>query len=354
MRSRALRQRTRGSVLIVVVGMLAILLLMTISVGRRANQELVLVKYSLQKMQSRYLAWAGFHYSLSYIRADGLDEKTGRFDNQFACGVKLIEEQTPEDIFKEVKLGGGSFGVTAGQDPVRYGMGDEDGKLNLNAVGVPNYGILKELLMIAGLDLNSANMVAASAVDWRDEDSEPALGKEQQQEEGPFGPEKEPFRAKNRPFDQVVELMFINRMTPEVYEKIKNGLTVFPRRADNLKINLATAPREVLLAMARFFSGPVTGTSRGDADGLVTKLFAFRAGEDRIEGTEDDQDLVETKMALTMPEQVIFRLMMQYETKTSRFISFRVSGFEGANRRQSHIDAVVDRETLTVVSWRND
>ena len=353
-----MKHRTRGSILIVVVGMLGLLILLTVSVGRRANQELGLIKYSLQKVQARYLAWGGFYYALNAMREDALDEVSSRFDNSYTCGFKLAEDSLPESLFKEIKVGNGWFNVTTG-DPVRYGMGDEDGKLNLNALTLQNDRIFAELLMIAGVQQEQAERMAADTVDWMDENTQSAQASmaqqpQQQQAEGPFGYDKKQFSAKNRPFDQVYELMFIDGMTPAIYEKIKPLVTVFPRRSDSVKINLATAPLNVLLALAKYSSGPLTNTSRDDADSLISKLMAFRIGEDRIIGTADDQTLEESKMPLTMSEQVIFRAMSLMEAKISRFLAFRVSGFEGNNRRQSTIDAVIDRETLTVVSWRNN
>jgi type II secretory pathway component PulK len=356
-----MKNNVRGSILIVVVGILGLLVLMTVSIGRRANQELGLIKYSLQKMQSRYLAWAGFYNTLNELRQDGLDEIASLNDNIYTCGFKLPEGKTPEDLFKEVKLGNGWFNVTTGTDPFRYGMGDEDGKLNLNALNLQNYGIFTQLLMIAGIKEQDAVKMAAAALDWMDEDSQPAFSvqkppeqSQEQESEGSFSFDKIQFIAKNRPFDQVYELMFIPGMTPEIYEKIKPWVTVFPRQAQGVKINLATASVEILLALSRSFTGSATNTSVDDADSLIKKLTMLRAGSDRIDGTADDQPLVETKMNLTAPEQTIFRAMAQVEAKTSRFVRFRVGGFEMTHRRQSYIDAVVDRETLTVVSWRNN
>lgn len=352
------RPGQRGSILIVAVWMLGLLFLLTISLSRRTNQQLLLVKYSLQKMQARYLAWAGFEYALEKIREDSLDEKSKLFDNLYACGAKIPEGRTPEDVFKNVLLSQGSFEITTLRKDgdnfkTVFGLGDEDGKLNLNALTLENYTIFKELLMIAGVSEKQAQQIAGDTLDWKDEDTQAVLS-DKNTPEGPYSWLKQTVMAKNRPLDSRGELRFINGMTDEIYEKIKDWVTVFPRRADRLQINFATAPREVLLALTRHYAGPLTNTSKDDADNLANKILIWREGEDKIEGTLDDRLLDETKLNLTMPEENILRALSPIKTEVSRFLTVHATGIDASKARKSHIDAVVDRQTLNVVSWRAD
>lgn len=309
-------------------------------------------------MQARYLAWAGFHYALEQMREDIKNEESKVFDNLFACGVHLKQGQMPEDIFENRVLGLGSFQVTT-QDfqhaslDTRFGLGDEDGKVNLNALNLQNYGILKELLIVLGLSEHEALRMAAAVVDWRDEDREPVLGRAQSQE-GPYSWNQEKIPAKNRPFNHRFELMFIDGMTPELYQKIKDLVTVFPRQAQSLKINIATAPKEVVAALARNFAGPATHASLSDGESLAMKILNQRIGPDKIEATADDALISEKELRLTAPQANIFRAMTSVQTLTSRFLTVHVTGLVAAGQRKSHIDAVVDREILTVVSWKAD
>ncbi|MCB9757584.1 MAG: general secretion pathway protein GspK [Candidatus Omnitrophica bacterium] len=347
-----------GSILIVSVWMLALLFLLTIGLGRRVNQELIYVKYSLQKMQARYLAWAGFHYALEQIREDMQDDTSKLFDNNFACGVHLTEGQSAEDIFKSTALSTGSFEIARqkidGENvETHFGFSDEDGKVNLNALNLQNYGILKELFVTVGVAEAEALRLAVAVVDWQDEDTVPVL-KQSQSEEGPFGWNQKKIPAKNRPFDHRFELMFIDGMTPEIYQKVENLITVFPRRSQGLKINLATASQEVIRALTRNFSGPLTNTSAVDAESLAAKILVSRMGADQVEGTQDDPVLNEQELGLTAPEANIFRAMGPVRTLTSRFLVAHVTGLDATGQRRSHIDAVIDRDSLTVVSWKAD
>ncbi len=355
---KSLPARQRGSILIVAVWIFALLFLLTISLGRRANHELLFVEYSLQKMQARYLAWAGLQYALEQIRKDSLDEKSKLFDDAYACGVKLSLDQSPEDIFKNIELHQGSFEISFQQhkgDKVTttYGLRDEDGKLNLNALNLGNYEIFKHLLMTIGVEENQALQIASDALDWRDEDTQAALGKDHAQE-GPYVWLQETMPAKNRPFDSLSELKFIKGVTPEMYQKLKELVTIFPRRSEKLQINFSTAPREVLWALARYFAGPLTNSSLVDADSLLDKILTARVGPDKIQGTKDDISVDERKLSLTMPEENIFRAMSAVRTNTSRFLTVHSRGLDAFGRRKSQIDAVIDRETLSIVSWKAD
>ncbi len=351
--------KEKGSILIVAIWMLALLFLFTMSLGRRANQELLLVKYSYHKMQARYMAWAGFNYAKELIREDSQNENSKLYDNHFACGVTMLPERTPKDIFKNITLSKGSFNISVqkndlmlNEDEIQYGLGDEDGKLNLNALNLQDFGFLKELLKVIGVPEEEAMQIASGVLDWKDEDSEPALGRiNEQSVEGPFGVTRENWPAKNRPIENIAELKFIKGMTAERYEKIKGLVTTFPRQAQRQQINFATAPAEVLLALANFFSGSITNTSMDDAKSLVNKFLATRLGADKIEATKDDLLPDETKMSLTMPEGNILRSMSQWQTKISHFLSIRVDGKDDTGQVKSHIDAILDRENLMIVSW---
>ncbi len=351
-------KKNSGSILIVAVWMLALLFLLTISLGRRVNQELLFVKYSLHKMQSRYLARAGFYYALEKVREDSQDEKSKLFDNAFACGVQLADGQKPENVFKGALSNKGRFEIATqrldGESLKTYfGLSDEDGKLNLNALKLENYGIFKELLITVGVPEKEALRISQAVVDWLDEDSRPVSGNTNE-EEGPFLSGKNRINVKNRPFDNPVELMFIEGMTQEIYQKIAGFITVFPRRTERIQINLSMAPKEVLLAVAQNLSGALTNSSLTDARSLIDKILVSRSGPDKIYGTMDDRAIDEKNLNLVAPEENIFRAMAPFSAGTSRFLNIQSTGFSPVKEHKSRIQAVVDRDTLAVVSWREN
>ena len=99
----------QGAMLMIVLWLLIILSIMAISFSRRMAIELSLTKNAVDKLRSKYLAMAGFQYALGKI-------SRGSSDNNFAdtlwqCGVKLDDQQIPEDLFRQVAINGGHFDV---------------------------------------------------------------------------------------------------------------------------------------------------------------------------------------------------------------------------------------------------
>jgi type II secretory pathway component PulK len=110
--------------------------------------------------------------------------------------------------------------------------------------------------------------VTAAILDWRDVDSDLSSG----------GAENEfylslsnPYSCRNGPFKSVAELLLIKGMTPELYQEIKNNVTVEGPGT----VNINTASMEVLSAL-------------GASSALVGKILTSRKGPDGVEGTADD------------------------------------------------------------------
>ncbi len=119
-----------------------------------------------------------------------------------------------------------------GQAQCVYYAVDEDSKININTAPAD------VLARLPGIDMDMATAITGSK--WR------------------------PFKIKE-------ELFLIEDMTPEIYDKIKDLVTVDSQG----QININTAGPEVLSAI-------------GFDDDLIGVIKEFRAGEDGIEGTQDD------------------------------------------------------------------
>ena len=77
--------------------------------------------------------------------------------------------------------------------------------------------------------------------------------------------------SKMRPFRLKEQILFVEDIDKEVYDNIKDYITVYSEG----KVNINTASPQVLSAL-------------GMSDNLVKAVQKFRSGEDEIEGTEDD------------------------------------------------------------------
>ena len=138
-------------------------------------------------------------------------------------------------------------------------------------------------------------------------------------------------------------------MTPEIFKKIKDFVTVFPK-GGNLAVNFDTAPEIVLKALARNLSGAATNTEMSDADSLAGKMLNYRAGRDGREGTADDVR-IDAGMPVNQNESVIFLSISLNRAASSQYLRVRVKGTEKNSGVSSVIEAIVERASLGVVQW---
>ncbi|MDZ7809121.1 MAG: type II secretion system minor pseudopilin GspK [Arhodomonas sp.] len=137
--------------------------------------------------------------------------------------------------------------VTEGGATIRVRITDLQGRLNLNALAGDESrrerttAILERLITAADPEADAAGVTAA-AVDWIDDDLQPAF---------PGGAEDDyytrrepPYRSANAPMAEVSELRLVRGVTDEVMEGLSGYITALPPEASG--INLNTAPPGLL------------------------------------------------------------------------------------------------------------
>ena len=343
----------------VVLWTMVILSLLAIGLGHRTSVELSLTKYSLGKMKANYAGWAGLMYAAEQLRRDSLDSETSLYDTLYLCGLTLEEGSTPEDVFKDVKVGEGHFDILR---PVQnnmpnenvYGFEDEEAKINLNAINISNYGILSQLITVLGFDDNVSQTIASSVMDWHDVDQ--VVNNE------PFGAEDsdylsfpKPYHCKNAAFENLEELLLIKGAAPEIFNSIRDYLTVFPMEPGDVLVNVNTASEPVLQALARSASGPFTGTEIQDADNMAVKILLYRRGEDGEDFTADDRRISlianPTEFDLNIQEANIFNNLRGRLRESSNIFRIYTRGVDDVSLAQSSFEAVINREDLSVLFW---
>ena len=118
---------------------------------------------------------------------------------------------------------------------------DEASRIDLNTA--PELLLNGLLQAIGGLDAASAQALAEKIEDWRDPDD---LTRPNGAEANEYAAAGKTYGPANGPFSTVGELQRVLTMTPGLMARIADTLTVFSRQTG---INLATAPRDVLLAI---------------------------------------------------------------------------------------------------------
>ena len=119
---------------------------------------------------------------------------------------------------------------------------DEGGKINLNSIIDDNKDILIEFLLAKEIKEKDAESITDAIIDWKDKDD---LHHISGAETPYYESLPEPYEAKNGQFDSKEELLLVKGVTPTIFEKIREEITVF----GSDKINLNFADRDVILSI---------------------------------------------------------------------------------------------------------
>jgi len=141
---------------------------------------------------------------------------------------------------------------------------DESAKIDLNAALEP---LLKGLLQnVGGLDAEAAQRLVDAVVDWRDPDD---LVRPNGAEAADYAAAGRKYGPANAPFETAGELQRVLGMTPALYAKIGDSITVYSRQRG---INPLTASRDVLLALPNSTPEAVDAYLAQRRDALANKL----------------------------------------------------------------------------------
>lgn len=179
--------------------------------------------------------------------------------------------------FKDQALTGGRFSLVvsaadniAGREKERYGIIDEDRKINLNSAPAK---VLENVFAVLGgvSEPEAAKHLAAAVIDWRDPDTVAGDGAAGFSEADAYAALGCAYAPANKPFSSTEELLLIPGVTSRIYFAVRDAVTAY----GGGKVNINTAPRDVLRCLDL-------------TDELVDKIVYYRAGPDGIEGTGDD------------------------------------------------------------------
>ena len=141
---------------------------------------------------------------------------------------------------------------------------DESAKIDLNAA--PDM-LLKGLLEhVAGTDPQATARITDAILDWRDPDD---IKRPNGAEEADYRLAGLKQKPANAPFETVSELARVMGVTPAVYARIADSLTVHSRQPG---INALTASRDVLLALPNATSEMVDAYTQQRSDARSAKL----------------------------------------------------------------------------------
>jgi len=206
-----------------------------------------------------YLAEAGVKRAMLAVENDDTDIYDALSDNW----------SDDDEAFKDVMLGAGTFSIVRQLEgeSKEYGLVDEERKININKV--PREVLSTLLEITAELSSDEAGAVADAIVDWRDEDDEPG---DEGAEDWYYSSLDSPYDCKNGDFETVEELTMVKGVTREIFDSIRESVTVYGDGA----VNVNTAGETALRAL-------------GMDEELAGKFITFRQTE---EGIDDEAENV--------------------------------------------------------------
>jgi type II secretory pathway component PulK len=210
------RLNRRGVVLLAVLFVLVVLSLAAYQFSHLMTSEAQAASSYMRSAQARSLAESGVNQAaalLSDANAFSNVLNSNPFSNQIFQGSIVQPNDNPSLQ--------GRFSIIAPVDPdnpggngqgYRYGVTDETGKININALMQldPSGTILHNILF--GLPYMTEE-IANSIIDYIDADTQPRSGGAEDEYYSSLSP---PYHAKNAPLDSLDELLLVKGVTPQL------------------------------------------------------------------------------------------------------------------------------------------
>jgi len=257
----------KGMILILALWAMSLLGVFSIYLGVHARQKIILLSRLETRDNLYFSAKSAVGKAICFIQKE---RKDGKIWNSVDSKINLMNNS---DIFSnmdfksfQAEVSYGFFDKTLNKIENRYGMIDEESKLNINT---SNKNEIERLIkLLAVLDVEDSENLALAIVDWREEG--------QSTLEGFFSDSyynnlKNPYSPKNGDFEIIDELLFVEGINQNLLFKLRQAFTIY----GDGRVNVNTASGDVLCAIGF------------DVD-VVRKIVSFRDGPDEKSATADD------------------------------------------------------------------
>lgn len=251
----------KSSILIITLWSLCSLSVFAVILAYEVRQKITLVKRLDERSKLRLIAEAGIKAAISKLKK----EEVKTYDS--------LQDAWSNDIsaFKDINLDAGRYNICYNNNgsaviETRWGIVDEERKININTA---SKSVLERLFhILLDFDEVQAQELAASIVDWRDNDSELSIPIGSG-EDSYYSGLRYPYEAKDAKFEILEEVILVKGVSMEIFAQIKDYLTVY----GNGRVNINTASRQALLAL-------------GLNESVVEKIFFFRGGKNESDSAQ--------------------------------------------------------------------
>ena len=212
--NRRIRRNQRGIALFIVLWVLTLLSVMVAEFAFATRTAVNMVRNFKEETQAYYLARSGMNMAAAELVNARLNPpRPSATDDGNADGEP--------DFQLRYNAALPALAVPGGEIHLR--VESLSGRINLNRAGPTLLRMMLDSLDIAE---ETRSIVVDSILDWRDPDN---LRRLHGAENAYYQSLPDPYFAKNGDFDAVDELLMVRGVTPEIFEKIRNMLTVFPK-----------------------------------------------------------------------------------------------------------------------------
>jgi type II secretory pathway component PulK len=209
--------RRKGVVLLAVLVVVVLLTLAAYEFGELMLAEYRAAESSRRAAQARALADSGVHYVAALV--SNPDTMSGTLNNNPYDNAPAFQGLSLQ-LSAQPNLSG-RFSIvspvdpddqSAGSQPFRYGVKDESGKINLNALmKIDSSGqVAHDMLMKLP---NMTEDIANAILDWMDPDSDTRTNGAEDDYYSTLSP---PYHCKNGPLDTLEELLLVKGVTPDL------------------------------------------------------------------------------------------------------------------------------------------
>ncbi|MEE8328630.1 MAG: hypothetical protein V3R54_01725 [Thermodesulfovibrionia bacterium] len=258
-----------GVALILVLWIMVMLIAIVGEFTYSMRTELNIARNFKEEEESYQLALAG----IEHAKLEILSAKEPFYVYINEEGILVFGQKKEISVVRHGELENGIFSYT---------ITDEDGKLNINTASLPQ---LKYIIKKTGVDVTEVDTIVDSIIDWRDANNLHMLNGA---EEDYYQSLENPYSCKDGPFDSIDELLLVKGVKREIFYGMKNdeekkysGIEQFFTAWSSNRININTAPREVLEAVLglkaadNIINQRVTGTILTPVSGGSTTSFFF-------------------------------------------------------------------------------
>ena len=312
-----------GVILISVLWVLLILSLVAWGLSRRSALEVSLLETYQGKLRSYAAARAGVNRVLELM-----ERFPSKKDTLYSSGIDIHPGQIPKDVFSHIDVGRRTYAMVEWSargfgdhvEHLVYGLQDEQGKININAINENNYQILSALFELKGLSRTQADALVLAIVG---------------------------FRTTGYQYKHLFELLEVSGVTEKIFEQIKDDVTVYGDAQNGLWVNMDTANDAVIQALANA-AGRVNPLV--EAKDIVRQSYAVRNGADGRLFTADDGSGSFFGNVQNWPPTL--------REGNSSYLRARVIGVDEDTKMRTVIEAIIHRTSgfsgNQIIGWHRD